>query len=487
MRRIGWISLLGGLLAISIYANGQKQTRAELEKKRTQLMKEIDATQQLLKETKQNKNATLSELRALQTQLQARQQLINTMNSEITTINSSISNTAQEVEELNHKLAGQKQRFAQSVRYAYKHKDAENMVAFIFAAEDFNEALRRLQYLKKLREYRKLESDKIATNQTLLASKINKLSTEKTNKSSLLSAEEKQRLQIQQETAVTNQLVNELKGKESELMTQIKKDQQASQKIQNSIATMIRQEIALAKKKAEEEAKKRAAEEARRKAEALAKAKADEDARKKAELAKANEVKLNTGSSTGTEPKPSTPTSTPKPTETVVKTETKTPSNTSVTNSNKSAYAMGLTPEVQSISKKFAENQGRLPWPVDKGYISSHYGKQAHPVYTSVTLDNIGIDITTSANAPVRAVFEGTVTKVANIDGMVIMVSHGEYFTIYSKLSNANVKVGDKVSAKQNIGAAGKNDDGANVVNFQVWKISGSNFNSVNPSSWIAK
>lgn len=486
MRRIGWISLLGGLLAISIYANGQKQTRAELEKKRTQLLKEIDATQQLLKETKQNKNATLSELKALQTQLQARQQLINTMNSEITTISSSINSTAKEIEELNQKLAGQKQRFAQSVRYAYKHKDAENMVAFIFAAEDFNEALRRLQYLKKLREYRKLESDKIAANQALLSSKINQLSTEKTNKSSLLSAEEKQRQQIQQETAATNVLVNELKGKESELMAQIRKDQQASQKIQNSIEAMIRQEIALAKKKAEEEAKKRAAEEARKKAEALAKAKAEEEARKKAELAKSNDVKLNTGSSTGSEPKPSTTASTTtKPAETIAKTESKpaTPASTA----NKSAYTMGLTPEVQSISKKFGENQGRLPWPVDKGYISSHYGKQKHPVYASVTLDNIGIDITTGANAPVRAVFEGTVTKVANIDGVVIMVSHGEYFTIYSKLSSANVKVGDKVSAKQTIGAAGKNDDGANVVNFQVWKISGSNFNSVNPTNWIAK
>ena len=322
MRRIGLVSVISGLIAVSILAYGQKQSRADLEKRRSQLLKEIDATQQLLNETKKNKNVTLSELKALKNQLNARQQLINTMNSEISSINSTISTTSNEIETLNEQLAGQKQRYAQSVRYAYKNKDAENMVAFIFAAEDFNDAIRRLQYLKKLREYRKLESDKINANQVLLSSKINKLSTEKTNKSSLLSAEEKQRQQIQEETAATNAIVNELKGKETELMAQIKKDKLASQKIQRSIENMIRQEIALAKKKAEED-RKRAAEEARIKAEALAKQKAaEEEARRKR-------------NSPGQ------------------KTNTKT-----------------VTPVEKTLSTNFTNNYGNLPWPVENGIIT---------------------------------------------------------------------------------------------------------------------
>lgn len=151
------------------------------------------------------------------------------------------------------------------------------------------------------------------------------------------------------------------------------------------------------------------------------------------------------------------------------------------------SYKMNLTPEVQNLSNSFSANQGRLPWPVEKGYISSQYGTQQHPLYSSITIDNLGIDITTGAGAAARSVFEGTVTKVSNIDGFIVMVSHGEYFTIYSGLANVSVRQGDKVTAKQTLGTVGKNEDGVSVLNFQVWKITGNNFSTVNPASWIAR
>src|SRR5690606_4289550 len=134
-----------------------------------------------------------------------------------------------------------------------------------------------------------------------------------------------------------------------------------------------------------------------------------------------------------------------------------------------------LTPEAQTISQNFASNRGHLPWPVASGYISAPYGKHQHPVYKSVTIDNNGVDIATNPGAPVRAVFGGTVIKVTNIEGVVIMISHGEFFTVYSNLSRSSVKTGDKVSTKQNIGTAGKNDDGDNMINFQIWKVGNNN------------
>ena len=103
-------------------------------------------------------------------------------------------------------------------------------------------------------------------------------------------------------------------------------------------------------------------------------------------------------------------------------------------------------------------------------------------------LENKGIDISTGEAAPVRAVFEGTVTKIANVDGIMIMISHGEFFTIYTNLSGASVRAGDRVSSKQVIGRAGKNDEGVNMMNFQIWRVgSNSNINTVNPADWIAR
>jgi murein DD-endopeptidase MepM/ murein hydrolase activator NlpD len=88
----------------------------------------------------------------------------------------------------------------------------------------------------------------------------------------------------------------------------------------------------------------------------------------------------------------------------------------------------------------------------------------------------------------VRAVFGGTVIKVTNIDGVVVMISHGEFFTVYSNLSAASVQSGQKVAAKQTIGTAGQNSDGDNMINFQIWKVGSNNaLSTVNPADWIAK
>jgi len=501
MKKTAYI-LFFSTLFLSLIVGAQQPSKSDLEKRRTALLKEIEATQKQLAETKQDKTTTLAELKALQAKLNARQQLIGSINSEITTLESNIKVSNHDIEQLNKNLEEQKRRYAQSIRYAYKHKETENFVLFLINANDFNDALRRMAYLKRYNEFRKTEADKIIGTQQALASKVNTLNLQKEEKSHLLTTEESQKKEILAEKEQTDQLVKSLKGKENELLAQIKKNKAASDKINASIKEMIRKEMEIAKKKAAEEAKRKAAQEA------LAKKQA-EDARKKAEadaLAKANANSgpgLNTGSTStrtsGTKPTTSasntsstTATATTNPSEPKTKpnttnTDVLASRNTEPKTSGSDPYKMGLTPEVQSISNSFGANQGRLPWPVEKGYISSQYGKQPHPLYPNVELENLGIEITTGANAAVRSVFEGTVTKITNIDGVVIMVSHGEYFTIYSGLASASVKQGDKIKAKQTIGVVGKNENGENLVNFQVWKISGNNFNTVNPSSWIAR
>lgn len=493
------------LLFGSFYSFSQPSSRADLEKRRASLMNEISETQKLLSETTKDKTATLSQLRAINARLKARQDLINTINSELGHIDKNINLTAKEIEVLNKNLNKFKMQYAQSVRYAYKNRETQSVLAFLFSAKNFNDVAVRMQYLKKYRDYRKVQADKIKQTQMSLNQKIGVLNSEKQQKGQLLNTEEQQKGQILKESNETNEIVKELQGKEKELKSSIAKNKAAAQKLQNAIKTEIQKEIEIARKKAaeearkkaEEEARKKAAEEARKKAEAeenarrlaaeeSARRKAAEDAaRKRAEQAGDNygegsqSVKLNTGSGA------STTTTTPP----AKKEEPKEPAAVVVTPKvEQPSYKLSLTPEVQAISNDFSANKGRLPWPVASGFISGPYGQQPHPVYKSVMIENNGIDISTSPGSAVRSVFAGTVIKVTNIDGVVVMISHGEFFTVYSNLSGASVKVGDKVNAKQTIGAAGKNDEGVNMINFQIWKVGNNNSSfTVDPAQWIAR
>ncbi|MDP4223204.1 MAG: peptidoglycan DD-metalloendopeptidase family protein [Bacteroidota bacterium] len=113
-----------------------------------------------------------------------------------------------------------------------------------------------------------------------------------------------------------------------------------------------------------------------------------------------------------------------------------------------------LTPEMKLISDNFAENKGRLPWPVEKGVITGHFGIQEHPVLKYVTENNIDIEITSFGDTPVRSVFNGVISRVFSIRGanMAVIIRHGKYLTVYMNIINVRVKQGDKVETKQQIG-----------------------------------
>ncbi|ARS36543.1 murein hydrolase activator EnvC family protein [Pontibacter actiniarum] len=144
-----------------------------------------------------------------------------------------------------------------------------------------------------------------------------------------------------------------------------------------------------------------------------------------------------------------------------------------------------LTPEAALISSSFAGNKGRLAWPVERGFISQKFGRHNHPVLKGVVVENRGVDIQTAAGAAARAIFEGKVLTVASVPGMnnIVMVQHGEYFTVYAKLKTVNVKPGQTVKLKDTIGTVYTDSDGTTELQFQIWK----NSSNMNPESWIVK
>ena len=141
-----------------------------------------------------------------------------------------------------------------------------------------------------------------------------------------------------------------------------------------------------------------------------------------------------------------------------------------------------LTPEEKLVSDDFAKNKGKLPWPVAQGFISRKFGLSTDPVHTRVQNFNEGIDIMTSKDADVRAVFKGVVIALTPCYNSII-IQHGNYFTVYSNLASFNVKKGDKVNTKDVIGKVGYDPDNSNILLFQLWK---DNVRQ-NPELWLAK
>ncbi|MEM1136479.1 MAG: peptidoglycan DD-metalloendopeptidase family protein [Bacteroidota bacterium] len=132
----------------------------------------------------------------------------------------------------------------------------------------------------------------------------------------------------------------------------------------------------------------------------------------------------------------------------------------------------------------FVNKKSNLIWPVNEGFISSHFGKQEHPVLDKIWIDNLGVDITTRQNETVHAVFEGKVVAVTKVPGMQYMVTlqHGEYFTVYARLQEVKVKPGQQIDQTTPIGVVASNEEGMASLQFQVWH----NQNKLNPEDWLS-
>ena len=153
---------------------------------------------------------------------------------------------------------------------------------------------------------------------------------------------------------------------------------------------------------------------------------------------------------------------------------------------NKNLPEFKLSEEAKLISKKFAENKGKLPWPVDKGLVILKYGKQPHPIVKTTTIQSNGVRILTSDNQEVRSIFDGKVYSiiVSKNGSHAVLIQHGNFFSVYKNLSEIFIKKGDLIITKQALGKLSKNKStGQTILNFSIFKDG----STENPSSWIYK
>lgn len=413
-------------------------TKAQLEAKRKEILDAINETEKQLEAIKSDKKATLGQLHALQNKLAERQRLIGNINDEIDDIDNTIKLSSREVGSLKQKLEQMKVRYAQSIRYAYETRSSYDMLAFLFSSADFNDAMRRMKYLKKFRDFRKQQVEQIRITQAQLQHKIGTLNAEKAQKDELLTAQVQQKQVLVKETDQTNQVINDLKGKESNLMRDIEKNRKVAERVDKAINQIIEREMAKATKAAEEEEAK---------ANGGTKAKPYND-----------EVVHN---NTHYTPKPKVP---------------------------RGEVELMMTPRDVALANNFEGNKGKLYWPVEKGFVTDHFGTHPHPIQTKVMIENNGIDIRTTPDATVKAVFDGEVSSVNFIgDSPMIIIKHGNYFTVYTNLASASVKKDQHVTANQGIGTVANNEYGEPTVKFQIWKAGKKGSVKLNPEQWIGK
>lgn len=446
--------LLLALMPLFLHAQSNQPSREELEKRKRELQKEMDEAQAILKETKKSSKESLAQLRALRNKINVRSKMIRNINDEIRLINSDINNARRDVKTLQNDLDTLKAQYAQLIVAAYKNRSSYALLNFIFSADSFNEAVKRYQYLKQYRNFRRRQADNIIETQAQLEQKVKNLQAQRIKRSSTLKTEQQERTTLEKDRKEKDQVVAKLKGREKELMADIREKQKDQKKIQDLIRAVIRKEIAAARKKAE-------AEEAARKKAAEAERKRKEAERQRAlAAAKATGAPATPNNATAAASQPAAPTPPPKP-----EPEEEKPSRV--------YNVLEASPEAVALSEKFEDNQGKLPWPVESGMIIGWFGLQKNPDI-KIQENNDGMIFATRKGGNVKAIFEGEVRVVMAIPGggYSILVKHGQYFTNYVGLQTFTVKSGQNIHTGQVIGTAKPNEEGsAGTVEVQIYKL----------------
>jgi len=412
------------------------QTRAELEKQREKLNREIAELQNTVKEIAKEKSLTQQQVTALSKQINLREQKINTITSEVAVINKHINANTAAVSKLKAELEKMKRDYEKMVMFAFRNRNAYNKLMFIFASKDFNQGFRRVKYLQQFNDSRKLKAADIENTKKQIEQKIAQLQADRNKQVALMKEQENEKRTISQQRSVFSGQLSDLIVTERGVKKDITQKQKEERRINAAIKEIIRREI---------EAERRRAEAARRAAEAAAE-----------RNRKANESASNTKGKSNTK-----------------------------TNSSKMSESEVLrsTPEAVKLSNDFRSNRGSLPWPVSNAKIMQDFGGES--VGRNVNVEHISVKIQTSSGAAVKAVFAGEVSSVLTMYGQrIIMIKHGEYYTVYNNMGSVSVSKGQKVSTGQTIGTADVDSDtGVPMVDFSVYQGS----TPLNPMSWLAR
>ena len=431
---------------ISLAAMSQN-TREELQKKEQELQKELIELNKLYGETQNNKKLSLQQLAIIKKKINKREELVNSINKQVRQLDETIFTNEREIYRSKKELDTLKMKYAKSLVFAYKNRSSYEYLNFLFSASDFNDAIKRITYLKSYRQNRETQANTIIKSEQLLQEKVQLLSSNKKERLSTLQSQTEQLKVLQVDKKEQDQLVEKLKGKEKELNAQIRDKDKQRQKVQQAFQAIIRREIEEAKKKE------------------IARLKALEDQKKSA----GNKVADNV---------------------------VKTPVSPSKSGKNNNEPETGLaaptrdraytplesTPEGREMSINFEKNKGQLPWPVSSGLVTAHFGIEFSPG-TKLKRKTDGIEISLPVGSTVKCVADGKISYISEEAGeQMIIIQHGKYFTGYTNLSSVSVSKNQEVKAGTILGKSGASLDGEGALIFMIMN---EKTTPIDPEIWL--
>jgi murein hydrolase activator len=428
------------LFLFFLFQSGFCQTSSKsLKKEQQQLENKISNTKKLLKQVKSSQQNSLNSLRLIDNQIKSREELVRVFDNQVRVAEVEITEKQHRITRLKKRMNNLKSQFRSMMIYSYKHRGNHRNIMFILSSQNYNEAYKRNNYLKKLAEIQKKQVAIIRQTQKVIYSDIKTIDNNKQEKLSIIEEKKTEKKLIEIDRAVKQLSFNKFKQEEKKLFNQLDVAEKKKQNLKQQIANAIKLEIMIEQKKQAEIAKKEQI---------------------KKEKARADKLANETKTALNTDPKK----------ENIVFTAYVEP---------KESIALG---------KNFQLSKGLLPWPVNSGSITEKYGKNPHPTLNGVITNNNGIDITCSIGSNVRAVFGGEVSSIFNIPGAgkVIIVKHGNYRSVYSNIQDAYVKIGSKVITKQNIGSLIQ-EGNISICHFEIHQVINGVIQSLNPSLWISK
>lgn len=463
-----------------------QQTKEELTRQRQALVKEIEELNNSLNKVKGEKKTTLRELEKRKRKVEAIGELVNNINKKIKQLDDDLYLKQVEIYRLNKELDTLKSKYKKSIVYAYKNRSNYQYLNFLFSSTSFNDALKRISFLKGYRKMREEEANRIVKTQQFLQQNISQLNETKVDKQNTLVAQTEQLATFEQAKKEQEEAFNQIKGQEKDILAQLSKKEKERRELSTAITNVIkreREEAAkkekerLAKLKAEADLKKKQLEAealakkqalikaqqekaAKQKADAAEKALAEEKERKAEEDALAAQKKLD-----------------------IQKAEENKIGKTVTSSSGKEREYTEFegTREGLKMSENFENNRRKLYWPVDVGTVCGEFGISK---VAKIDVHRDGLDICLPEGTPVKCVADGVVSGVEDFgDYKVVMIRHGKYWTIYSKLKGIKVGKGQNINAGTVIGQATISDNGVEgEIEFMVMNGKGK---FENPRSWL--
>jgi septal ring factor EnvC (AmiA/AmiB activator) len=401
----------------------------ELEFQRKEALKDVELTSQLLKETNAHAKTSLNRLNLLSQQLLSRKKIISILGQEIAEIDRNIKTMSHDIEILDKDLIKTKENYAKSMQsQQQEHRTAQYKMLLILSAENLSQSYRRMRYLHEYSDWQKEEADRIVKKQNEIARRKTELEKSRKEKQDLLAQRENENKKLEEEEQLQQKEVRKLNKKQKDLQLLLDQKRKEAGALNKQIEDLIAEDI--------------------------------KDSEKNKPVEPAETKPAETSPETASKPTAGSP------------------------SAKKGNYV--LTESEVHLSKDFAGNKGKLPYPLTGKYtIVSTFGEHQHQELSHVRTNNNGIDIQTTTGAEARAIFKGVVTRVFVMPGFNnnVIIRHGNYLTVYSNLSEVYVKAGDVVSTRQSIGKIFTDTEKGNetILHFQIWQER----TKLNPASWI--